>query len=102
MALALLVSFQEQKQKQSVDNAFAMLMLFKSKRQYFARRHSLTTWVDKRIDITLKALLYLRFICFKSKSGFQRGNKRIFHCVARRHSLKRSHLRSKEFYLFQL
>ena len=58
MALASLVSFQEQNQKQNLDNAFASLMLFeKQKLQYFARRHSLRTFFD-----TLKA-----------KAVFQRG-----------------------------
>ena len=57
-----------------------MLMLFEEqKHQYFARRHSLTPWVDKRIDIALKALLHLRFICFKKQKRFFRGgNKQIF------------------------
>ena len=32
MALALLVSFQEQKQKQNLNNAFAMLMLFEEQK----------------------------------------------------------------------
>ena len=46
MALALLVSFQKQKQSQNIDNAFAILMLFeKQKPQYFARRHSLITLI---------------------------------------------------------
>ena len=57
-----------------------MLMLFEEqKHQYFARRHSLTPWVDKRIDIALKALLHLRFTYFKKQKRFFRGgNKRIF------------------------
>ena len=47
MALASLVSFQEQKQSQNINNAFAMLMLFeKQKHQYFARRHSLNNQFD--------------------------------------------------------
>ena len=51
-----------------------MLMLFEEqKHQYFARRHSLTTWVDKRIDIALKALLHLRFTYFKKQKRFFRG-----------------------------
>ena len=68
MALALLVSFQKQNQKKNINNAFAMLMLFEDQEhQYFARRHSLITWVYKRIDIQLKTLLYLRFLFKKQK-----------------------------------
>ena len=74
MALAMLVSFQKQKKKKNINNAFAMLMLFEDQEhQYFACRHSLITWVYKRIDMQLKTLLHLRSILFKKQKQFFRG-----------------------------
>jgi hypothetical protein len=50
--------FKSKSKSKSIDNAFAMLMLFeKQKHQYFARRHSLKTLSSN----------------LKSKSGFSEG-----------------------------